>query len=83
MWLFDNDELNDEWRMMNVELNLEKQNRMNFKKKEEIQKYSIERDSSYDEAIKNLESTDFGIFIKSNSSLNKCFTHQIYNTRSK
>ena len=83
MWLFDNDELNDEWRMMDVELNLEKQNRMNFKKKEEIQKYSIERDSSYDETIKNLESTDFGIFIKSNSSLNKCFTHQIYNTQSK
>ena len=51
------------------ELNLEKQNLMNFKEKEkeESQKYSIESDSSYDETIKNLESTNFGIFIKSHT----------------
>ena len=53
------------------ELNLEKQNVMNFnekeKEKEETQKYSIESDSSYDETIKNLESTNFGIFIKSHT----------------
>ena len=50
------------------ELNLEKQNLMNFKEKEkeESQKYSIESDSSYDETIKNLESTNFGIFIRNN-----------------
>ena len=49
------------------ELNLEKQNLMNFKEKEkeETQKYSIESDSSYYETIKNLESTNFDIFIKS------------------
>ena len=42
---------------------------MNFKEKEkeETQKYSIESDSSYDETIKNLESTNFGIFIKSHT----------------
>ena len=51
------------------ELNLEKQNLMNFKEKEkeETQKYSIESNSSYDETIKNLESTNFGIFIKSDT----------------
>ena len=51
------------------ELNLEKQNLMNFKEKEkeESQKYSIESDSSYDETIKNLESTNFGIFIRNNT----------------
>ena len=50
------------------ELNLEKQNLMNFKEKEETQKYFIESDiSSYDETIKNLESTNFGIFIKSHT----------------
>ena len=49
------------------ELNLEKQNLMNFKEKEkeETQKYSIESNSSYDETIKNLESTNFGVFINS------------------
>ena len=49
-------------------LNLEKQNKMNFnekeKEKDEIWKYSIESDSSYDETTKNLESTNFGTFIK-------------------
>ena len=42
---------------------------MNFKEKEkeETQKYSIESDSSYDETIKNLESTNFGIFIKNHT----------------
>ena len=51
------------------ELNLEKQNLIDFnkKEKEETQKYSIESDSSYDETIKNLESTNFGIFIKSHA----------------
>ena len=51
------------------EFNLEKQNLMNFKdkEKEETQKNSIESDSSYDETIKNLESTNFGIFIKSHT----------------
>ena len=53
------------------ELNLEKQDLMNFKKKEkekeETQKYSIQSDSSYEETIKNLESTNFGIFIKSHT----------------
>ena len=51
------------------ELNLAKQSLMNFKEKEkeETQKYSIESDSSYDETIKNLESTNFGIFIKSHT----------------
>ena len=50
------------------EFNLEKQNLMNFKdkEKEETQKNSIESDSSYDETIKNLESTNFGIFIRNN-----------------
>ena len=47
------------------ELNLEKQNLMNFKDKEkeeeETQKNSIESDSSHDETIKNLESTNFCI----------------------
>ena len=51
------------------ELNLEKQNLLNFKDKEkkdeETQKNSIESDSSNDETIKNLESTNFGIFIRS------------------
>ena len=50
---------------------------MNFKdkekEKEETQKYTIESDSSYDETIKNLESTDFGIFIKSHTD----FTQQM------
>ena len=49
-------------------LNLEKQNKMNFnekeKEKDEIWKYSIESDSSYDETTKNLESTNFCTFIK-------------------
>ena len=51
------------------ELNLAKQSLMNFKEKEkeETQKYSIESNSSYDETIKNLESTNFGIFIKSHT----------------
>ena len=51
------------------EFNLEKQNLMNFKdkEKEETQKNSIESDSSYDETIKNLESTNFGIFIRNNT----------------
>ena len=44
---------------------------MNFKEKEkekkQIQKYSIKSDSSYDGTTKNLESTNFGIFIKSHS----------------
>ena len=40
---------------------------MNFKEKEETQKYSIESDSSYDETTNNLESTNFGIFIKSHT----------------
>ena len=42
---------------------------MNFKEKEkeETQKYSIQSDSSYEETIKNLESTNFGIFIKSHT----------------
>ena len=50
------------------EFNLEKQNLMNFKdkEKEETQKNSIESDSSYDETIKNFESTNFGIFIRNN-----------------
>ena len=50
-------------------MNLEKQNLIDFnkKEKEETQKYSIESDSSYDETIKNLESTNFGIFIKSHT----------------
>ena len=47
------------------ELNLEKQNLMNFKDKEkeeeETQKNSIESDISHDETIKNLESTNFCI----------------------
>ena len=47
------------------ELNLEKQNLMNFKEKEkekkETQKYFIESNSSYNEIIKNLENTNFGI----------------------
>ena len=71
-------------------LNLENQNLMNFKKmgkeKEEIQKYSIGSDSSYDETIKNLESTNFGIFIKSHTDFihsTNVFRHKIYNTRSK
>ena len=34
---------------------------------EETQKYSIESDSSYDETIKNLESTNFGVFINSHN----------------
>ena len=53
------------------ELNLEKQNLMNFKDKEkeeeETQKNSIESDSSYDETIMNLESTNVGIFIRDNT----------------
>ena len=53
------------------ELNFEKQNLMNFKDKEkeeeETQKNSIESDSSYDETIMNLESTNFGIFIRDNT----------------
>ena len=51
------------------EFNLEKQNLMNFKdkEKEETQKNSIESDSSYDETIKNLESTDIGVFIRSHT----------------
>ena len=44
---------------------------MNFKEKEkekkETRKYSVESDSSYDETIKNLESTNFGVFIKSHT----------------
>ena len=52
-------------------LNLEKQNLMNFKDKEkeeeETQKNSIESDISNDETIKNLESTNFGIFIRSHT----------------
>ena len=35
------------------------------KEEEETQKYSMENNSSYDKAIKNLESTNFGIFLKS------------------
>ena len=38
---------------------------MNFKEKEETQKNSIKSDSSYDETMKNLDSTNFGIFLKS------------------
>ena len=51
------------------ELNLEKQNLLNVreKEKEETQKYFIESDSSYDETIKNLESTNFSIFIESHT----------------
>ena len=53
------------------ELNLEKKNLLNFKDKEkeekETQKNSIESDSSYDETIKNLESTDIGVFIRSHT----------------
>ena len=45
----------------------EKQNKRNFKEKgkEDIQKYSTENDSSYDEKIKKLESTNVVIFTKS------------------
>ena len=53
------------------ELDLEKHNMRNFKEKakekEEIQKYSLESDSSYDDAIKSLESTNFGIFRRSHT----------------
>ena len=54
---------------------------MNFKEneKEEIQKYSIERDSSYDDTIKNLESTNFGIFIKSHTDfIQQMFSLKLY-----
>ena len=37
------------------------------KEEEETQKYSMESNSSYDKAIKNLESTNFGIFLKSHT----------------
>ena len=37
------------------------------KEEEETQKYSMENNSSYDKAIKNLESTNFGIFLKSHT----------------
>ena len=64
------------------ELNLEKQNLMNFKDKEkeeeETQKNSIESDSSYDETIKNLESTNFGIFVRSHTD----FIQQRFQTSS-
>ena len=58
------------------ELNLEKHNTRNFKEKEkekeETQKYFLESDSSYNETIKNLESTNFSIFIKvTQTSFNK------------
>ena len=58
------------------ELNLEKHNTRNFKEKEkekeETQKYFLESDSSYNETIKNLESTNFSIFIKvTQASFNK------------
>ena len=56
------------------ELNLEKQNLMNFKEKEATLKYSIESDSSYDARIKNLESTNFGIVIKRHTD----FIQQIF-----
>ena len=62
------------------EFNLEKQNLMNFKdkEKEETQKNSIESDSSYDETIKNLESTNFGIFVRSHTD----FIQQRFQTSS-
>ena len=53
------------------ELNLKKENTRNFKEKEKekegFQRYSMESNSSYDEAIKNLESTKFGTFIKTHT----------------
>ena len=68
------------------ELNLEKQNTRGFKEKEteEIQKYSTERDSSYDEKIKNLERTNCVMFLKSHRiHSTRGFKRQIYNTCSK
>ena len=58
------------------ELNLEKHNTRNFKEKEkekeETQKYFLESDSSYNETIKNLDSTNCSIFIKvTQTSFNK------------
>ena len=53
------------------ELNLKKKNTRNFKEKEKEknQQYSIESNSSDNERIKNLESTNFGVFIKSHTDL--------------
>ena len=53
------------------ELNLKKKNTRNFKEKEKekFSQYSIESNSSDNERIKNLESTNFGVFIKSHTDL--------------
>ena len=55
------------------ELNLKKENTRNFKEneREECQQYSLKSDSSYDETIKKLESTNFGIFLKSDRDVIK------------
>ena len=53
------------------ELNSKKENTRNFKEneREECQQYSLKSDSSYDETIKKLESTNCGIFLKSDTDV--------------